>query len=130
MISDSVTLPKVPEGTRGDVKHVSAYLLDLMQFSQCKTPCSNISHSVIYTETCAQHFACFHIQTYYRGTKKIGTSHVVMIHLLFFLTAALMECTVSHSQTEAFYFFILFLILCTLVPCISTKHINPFIREL
>lgn len=52
MISDSVTLPKVPAGTRGDVKHVPAYLLGLMQFRKRMTlHLKTYGHSVISTET-------------------------------------------------------------------------------
>lgn len=52
MISDSVTLPKVPAGTRGDVKHVPAYLLGLMQFRKHTTlHLKTYGHSVISTQT-------------------------------------------------------------------------------
>lgn len=52
MISDSVTLPKVPAGTRGDVKHVPAYLLGLMQFTQRTTlHLKTCGHNVISTKT-------------------------------------------------------------------------------
>ncbi len=61
MISDSVTLPKVPAGTLGDVKHVLAYLLGLMQFRKCTTlHLKTYAHSVISTQTTQQKFRFLH----------------------------------------------------------------------